>query len=124
MKPAPVGLTGLRKGLARWLSRTPPPAVLAAGYLTLIVLGAVLLLLPPMARQPITLMDALFTSTSAVTVTGLVVIDTELVLTFWGQLVVAVLSYSAELHGRDSFNLTAARGLSQFPAPCPADCFR
>ncbi|MGR3199369.1 MAG: TrkH family potassium uptake protein [Paracoccus sp. (in: a-proteobacteria)] len=64
---------------------------MAAGYLTLIVLGAVLLLLPPMARQPITLMDALFTSTSAVTVTGLVVIDTELVLTFWGQLVVAVL---------------------------------
>ena len=91
MKPAPFGLTGLRKVLARWLSRTPPPAVLAAGYLTLIVLGAVLLLLPPMARQPITLMDALFTSTSAVTVTGLVVIDTELVLTFWGQLVVAVL---------------------------------
>ena len=77
--------------LRRWLSRTPPPAVLAAGYLALILLGGLALMLPPMARAPITLMDALFTSTSAVTVTGLAVVDTELVLTFWGQLVVAVL---------------------------------
>nr|WP_111300854.1 potassium transporter TrkG [Paracoccus saliphilus] len=75
----------------QWLARTPPPAVLATGYLALIVLGALLLMLPPMARTPVTLLDALFTSTSAVTVTGLGVIDTELVLTFWGQLVVAVL---------------------------------
>ncbi|MBM3605073.1 MAG: Ktr system potassium transporter B [Alphaproteobacteria bacterium] len=80
-----------RKALKRWLSRTPPPAVLASSYLALIVLGGLLLMLPVMARQPITMMDALFTSTSAVTVTGLGVIDTELVLTFWGQLVVAVL---------------------------------
>lgn len=55
------------------------------------VLGALLLMLPPMARTPVGLLDALFTSTSAVTVTGLAVIDTELTLTFWGQLVVAVL---------------------------------
>lgn len=75
----------------QWLSRTPPPAVLATGYLALVVLGALLLMLPPMARTPVRLVDALFTSTSAVTVTGLGVIDTEHVLTFWGQLVVAVL---------------------------------
>lgn len=84
----PDRLTG---ALRRWLGRTPPPAVLASGYLALIGIGAVLLLLPPMTVQPITLMDALFTSTSAVTVTGLAVIDTETHLTFWGQLVVAVL---------------------------------
>lgn len=81
----------LKGALKRWLGRTPPPAVLASGYLALIGVGAVLLLLPPMTAEPITLMDALFTSTSAVTVTGLVVIDTETTLTFWGQLVVAVL---------------------------------
>lgn len=81
----------LKGALKRWLARTPPPAVLASGYLALIVLGAVLLLLPPMTNRPISLMDALFTSTSAVTVTGLAVIDTETGLTFWGQLVVAVL---------------------------------
>ncbi|MFN4062279.1 MAG: TrkH family potassium uptake protein [Paracoccus hibiscisoli] len=84
----PDRLTG---ALKRWLGRTPPPAVLASGYLALIGMGAVLLLLPPMTVQSITLMDALFTSTSAVTVTGLAVIDTETDLTFWGQLVVAVL---------------------------------
>ena len=69
----------------------PPPAVLAVGYLTLIAVGGLLLMLPPMTHTPITLSDALFTSTSAVTVTGLNVVDTELVYAFWGQLVIAVL---------------------------------
>jgi trk system potassium uptake protein len=87
--------TGLRRALSRWLSRTPPPAVLASGYGALIRLGILLPLLPPMAHQPLTLTDAPFTSTSAVTVTGLAVVDTELVLTFWGQLVVAVLIQGA-----------------------------
>lgn len=77
--------------LRRWLARTPPPAVLAVGYLTLIAVGGLLLMLPPMTHTPITLSDALFTSTSAVTVTGLNVVDTELVYAFWGQLVIAVL---------------------------------
>ncbi|WP_410218549.1 TrkH family potassium uptake protein [Paracoccus sp. (in: a-proteobacteria)] len=86
-----ISLGGVRRALIRWLARTPPPAVLASGYLALIGTGAFLLLLPPMARTPISLSDALFTSTSAVTVTGLVVIDTEFVFTFWGQLVIAVL---------------------------------
>src|SRR5690606_5252732 len=49
------------------------------------------LMLPCMTREAISLSDALFTSTSAVTVTGLAVIDTELTLTFWGQLVLALL---------------------------------
>ena len=40
------------------------------------------------------------------------------------QLVVAVLPHSAELQGRESFRLTAPRSLGQFPAPCPAHCFR
>ncbi|MEO1911608.1 MAG: potassium transporter TrkG [Paracoccus sp. (in: a-proteobacteria)] len=80
-----------QRALRRWLSRTPPPAVLAVGYLALIGLGGFLLMLPPMARAPITLMDALFTSTSAVTVTGLAVVDTELTFTFWGELVIIFL---------------------------------
>lgn len=77
--------------LRRWLGRTPPPAVLAVLYLALILVGGLTLMLPFMTTKPITLSDALFTSTSAVTVTGLNVVDTEYVLTFWGQLVVAVL---------------------------------
>lgn len=77
--------------LSRWLSRTPPPAVLATLYLSLILAGGLGLMLPFMTHQPITFSDALFTSTSAVTVTGLSVIDTQYVLTFWGQLLVLVL---------------------------------
>lgn len=81
----------LKLALKRWLARTPPPAVLATGYMVLILLGGLALMLPWMTHKPITLSDALFTSTSAVTVTGLAVIDTQFVLTFWGQLVVAML---------------------------------
>ncbi|WP_299905212.1 TrkH family potassium uptake protein [uncultured Paracoccus sp.] len=80
-----------RRGFQRWLGRTPPTAVLATGYLALILLGGLLLMLPIATTRPITLLDALFTSTSAVTVTGLGVIDSELTLTFWGQLIVMLL---------------------------------
>ncbi|MGR3386302.1 MAG: TrkH family potassium uptake protein [Paracoccus sp. (in: a-proteobacteria)] len=74
-----------------WLSRTPPPAVLAVLYLSLILAGGLALMLPFTTTRAISFSDAIFTSTSAVTVTGLSVIDTELDLTFWGQVVVAVL---------------------------------
>ncbi|SET21270.1 TrkH family potassium uptake protein [Paracoccus homiensis] len=80
-----------RRAFARWLGHTAPPAVLAVLYMVLILIGALLLLLPPMAHTPLTPSEALFTSTSAVTVTGLSVIDVEHALTFWGQLVLAVL---------------------------------
>ena len=80
-----------RRGLQQWLNQTPPTAVLASGYLALIILGGLCLMLPFATYRPISLMDALFTSTSAVTVTGLNIVDTELVLTFWGQLIVMAL---------------------------------
>ncbi|ADC49473.1 potassium transport system subunit KtrB [Alkalihalophilus pseudofirmus OF4] len=47
------------------------PQVLALGFL-----GTLLLLLPIATTIPITFIDALFTATSATTVTGLVVLDT------------------------------------------------
>ncbi|MDP5306185.1 TrkH family potassium uptake protein [Paracoccus spongiarum] len=59
--------------------------------MALIATGGLAFLLPVMTTEPIGLTDALFTATSAVTVTGLAVVDTELALTFWGQLVLAVL---------------------------------
>ncbi|MGX0879907.1 trk system potassium uptake protein TrkH [Roseovarius sp. MBR-154] len=71
--------------------RTPPPAILAALYAVLITTGAVLLKLPVATPEPITWSDAIFTATSAVTVTGLVVIDTGSQLTIFGQAVVMVL---------------------------------
>jgi trk system potassium uptake protein TrkH len=58
----------------------------------LILSGAVLLRLPiSAAREPLTLLDALFTATSAVCVTGLIVVDTPNDLTVFGQLVILLL---------------------------------
>ena len=77
--------------LTKRFRRLPPPLILAALYALLIAVGAALLKLPAAATVPITWSDALFTATSAVTVTGLVVLDTGADLTFFGQAVVATL---------------------------------
>lgn len=69
----------------------PPPAVLALLYAGLIVLGAGLLKLPLATALPVTWSDALFTATSAVTVTGLVVFDPGTHFTLFGQAVLLVL---------------------------------
>ncbi len=77
--------------LARRIARLPPPLILSLLYAVLIVLGAALLMLPVSRTVPITWSDAIFTATSAVTVTGLVVLDTGADLTLFGQIVVAIL---------------------------------
>lgn len=66
----------------------PPPAILAVLYAALIVGGAGLLKLPVSTPAPVTWSEAIFTATSAVTVTGLAVIDTGSQLTIFGQAVV------------------------------------
>ena len=71
--------------------RLPPPAVLVLIYFTLIVVGALVLWSPLANKAGITLADALFTSTSAVTVTGLSVVDVGSTFNFFGQLVIVVL---------------------------------
>ena len=70
-----------------------PESVLALGFLTLIVLGTVLLALPAASRtgQSIGLFNSLFTSASAVCVTGLVAVDTGTSFSFFGQAVLLVL---------------------------------
>lgn len=65
--------------------RLPPPALLALLYAGLIAAGTCLLMLPVAQAQPYGWGEALFTATSAVTVTGLVVIDTGTALTGFGQ---------------------------------------
>lgn len=69
----------------------PPPAVLVIFYLVFIILGALLLWLPISHHGDIGLGAALFTSTSAVTVTGLVLADTGAAFTGFGQGVIAAL---------------------------------
>lgn len=71
--------------------RIRPEIVLAGSFACLIVLGTLLLLLPrasAVESEPITLMDALFTATSAVCVTGLVVRDTGADFSTLGQMTI------------------------------------
>lgn len=62
--------------------------MLALGFAGLILLGALLLKLPFATRVPIDWLAALFTASSAVTVTGLAVTDTGSTFTLFGQLVI------------------------------------
>jgi len=70
-----------------------PPQYLAAGFLAIILIGGVLLSLPvswnPGVR--VSVLDALFTATSAVCVTGLVVVDTADTFNTLGQIVILLL---------------------------------
>lgn len=68
-----------------------PPLILTAGFFALIILGTFLLLLPFASVESLSFIQAFFTASSAVTVTGLVVIDTGTALTTFGQCVVMVL---------------------------------
>ncbi len=66
--------------------------LLVMAFAGTILLGTVLLRLPPATRgQPLTWLDALFTATSAVCVTGLVVVDTGTRFSPFGQGVILVL---------------------------------
>jgi trk system potassium uptake protein TrkH len=66
-----------------------PAQVLVLSFAALIACGAMLLRLPVSAsRETLTFLDALFTATSAVCVTGLIVVDTPHDLTVFGQVVV------------------------------------
>ncbi|MCH2487704.1 MAG: hypothetical protein MK010_08185 [Erythrobacter sp.] len=67
-----------------------PPVLLALVYLTAIVVGAGLLMLPFAQAQPVTLFEALFTAVSATCVTGLTIVPTGASYTGFGQAVLMV----------------------------------
>ena len=71
--------------------RMSPPTLLLVLYGVFVAVGAALLTLPFAAHAPTTWGEAIFTSVSAVTVTGLVVVDTGSHFTIFGQAVIAVL---------------------------------
>lgn len=68
-----------------------PSSLLIMVYGTFILLGAVLLKLPISVNGPLHWIDALFTSASAMTVTGLGVVDTGTHFTKFGQLIIMCL---------------------------------
>ena len=61
------------------------------GYLLLIFVGAIMLYLPVSLNHPVTFLEALFTSTSAVCVTGLSVLDISSTFSHFGDWVLLVL---------------------------------
>jgi len=71
--------------LSQRFDTLPQPAILAVVYAVWIVTGVLLLKLPFSTTDTISWSDALFTATSAVTVTGLVVLDTGSAFTSFGQ---------------------------------------
>ena len=77
----------------RRLSQIQPIKLITLSFLVIIIAGTILLLLPISTRegQSTSLLDALFTSTSATCVTGLVIVDTYLHWTAFGQAVILLL---------------------------------
>ena len=66
-----------------------PERTLILSFITIILLGTWLLSLPHAARtKPAPFIDALFTATSAVCVTGLIVVDTGSFYSQFGQMVI------------------------------------
>ncbi|MGN7515940.1 MAG: TrkH family potassium uptake protein [Allomuricauda sp.] len=68
-----------------------PAQLFVASFLAIILIGAVLLMLPNATYEGLSFMDALFTSTSAVCVTGLIVVDTGSYFTLFGQCIILCL---------------------------------
>jgi len=72
--------------------RLTPAQLLTVSIAALVAGGTILLRLPvSAAREPLSLIDAFFTSTSAVCVTGLIVVDTPTDLSLFGQIVLMLL---------------------------------
>ncbi|SIQ87796.1 trk system potassium uptake protein TrkH [Alkalispirochaeta americana] len=70
-----------------------PARTVAASFFFVILVGALLLMMPvaTLDGRGLPLIDAVFTATSAVCVTGLIVVDTATVYTVWGQIVIMLL---------------------------------
>jgi Trk-type K+ transport system membrane component len=68
-----------------------PAQLFMASFLGLILIGTLLLMLPRATHEGISAVDALFTATSAVCVTGLIVVDTGTYFTSLGQTIILIL---------------------------------
>lgn len=68
-----------------------PAQLFITSFVFVIFIGTVLLLLPNATHKGISFLDALFTSTSAVCVTGLIVVDTGSYFTQFGQTIIMLL---------------------------------
>ncbi|HYE84040.1 MAG TPA: TrkH family potassium uptake protein [Clostridia bacterium] len=79
--------------LLRRRLKVTPTQMIVVGFAAIIFIGALLLNMPMASKdgQPVGFINAVFTSTSAVCVTGLVVVDTGTYWTVFGQVVILFL---------------------------------
>ena len=88
-----------------------PPSILALGFLGLIIIGTLLLKLPYSHHGDLSWINALFTATSAVTITGLSVVNVGEAYTVFGKVVIMGLLQCGGL-GFMTFAILAAMSLS------------
>lgn len=83
----------MKTGIKKIMRRLTPARIIALGFALVILFGSMLLSLPFSIRDGVSLSyaDALYTATSAVCVTGLVVVDIADTFTLFGQMVVLLL---------------------------------
>lgn len=77
--------------LIKLAGKASPVLILPSSFLMVIISGTALLMTPNSTTAGISPVDAVFTSTSATCVTGLVVLDTGTEFTFIGQLIILLL---------------------------------
>lgn len=84
-------MSRIKKGIEKF--ELNPPRVLTLGFGILILLGALLLNLPVATKtgESIGFINSLFTSASAVCVTGLVVVNTAEYWSLFGQIIIILL---------------------------------
>jgi potassium uptake TrkH family protein len=80
-------------GLLRMISsvKIPPALIFSASFLLIIFIGSGLLMMPRAHAGHLSWLDSLFTSVSAVCVTGLVVVDTATAFTTLGKIIILCL---------------------------------
>lgn len=78
-------------GLIKLAGSVSPALILSSSFMMVIFFGAALLMTPRATTSGISAVDALFTSTSATCVTGLIVVDTGTDFTFIGQVIILLL---------------------------------
>ena len=89
----PKGATSRFSHMLKYVKKQPPGRIIALGFALVIIIGSLLLMLPCCVQKGADLryIDALYTSTSAVCVTGLIAVDAGDTFTPVGQTILALL---------------------------------
>ncbi len=83
--------TKIAKAVMNFIKSDHPPKVFFKYYIVIVFIGSLLLKLPFATTTSISTINSVFTSTSAVSVTGLAVLNTSQVFTLFGQIVILTL---------------------------------